>query len=135
MDTWPKRAAFSAHIKAYQEKTGKTQAEVAADLGMALASLRQLLYQKARQASLETCQKAATLFGCSVTEFIDDPGSKPGGVDLPSDASPIQRWWFEQSIQALGDEELDDDDRRSIFDDLLRDIEKRKQMKRKFGKK
>lgn len=43
MDIWPQREAFQTRLKAHMDETGKTQSQVAADLGMALSSLRQVL--------------------------------------------------------------------------------------------
>lgn len=78
-------------MKEYQAKTGKTQTQAADDLGLSLSSLRQILYQKTRRASFDTCQKAASVFGCSVTEFIDDPGAPPPGVDAERWAKATER--------------------------------------------
>ena len=81
MDVWPQRAKFRDRLKAYQDSTGKTQAETSADLGVELGSLRFWLYQKKRKPSFDTLQKAAALFRCSITDFIDDPGTPQAGID------------------------------------------------------
>ncbi|MDR2697139.1 MAG: helix-turn-helix domain-containing protein [Holophagales bacterium] len=80
-DTWPQRENFKRALEKYQAKTGKKQAEVAEDLNMSLHGLRQILYQKGRRCSFETAQRASALFGVSVTEFMDDPGAPPYGMD------------------------------------------------------
>jgi hypothetical protein len=80
-DIWPQRENFKRALEKYQVKTGKKQAEVAEDLNMSLHGLRQILYQKGRRCSFETAQRASALFGASVTEFLDDPGAPPPGVD------------------------------------------------------
>ena len=83
MDVWPQREKFKAMVKAYQNGTGKSQEQVAEELDVARSSLRFWLYQKKRKPSLEILQRSAKLFGCSVTEFVDDPAAGPRvpGVD------------------------------------------------------
>jgi len=80
MDTWPQREKFKALVKAYQKSTGKTQEEVAAELDVARSSLRFWMYQQKRKPSFDILKRAAKLFGCSVTEFVDDPA---GGAKVP----------------------------------------------------
>jgi transcriptional regulator with XRE-family HTH domain len=80
-DTWPQRENFKRALEKYQAETGKKQAEVAEDLKMSLHGLRQILYQKGRRCSFETAQKASALFGISITEFLDNPGAPPPGMD------------------------------------------------------
>jgi len=75
MGNWPKKDAFSNQAKSYQVKTGKTQAQVADDLGVSLPTFRNYLYGS-KTPGLATIQKAAVLFGCSITEFVDDPGAE-----------------------------------------------------------
>ena len=83
MDGWPQRARFRELLGEYQAKTGKNQLQAAADLGVARSSLRFWLYQRRRGPSLDVLRRASALFGCSVTEFIDDPGAAklPGVAD------------------------------------------------------
>jgi len=83
MDVWPQREKFKAFVKAYQKNTGKSQEEVAGALDVARSSLRFWLYQKKRKPSFDILKRAAKLFGCSVTEFVDDPAgaAKVPGVE------------------------------------------------------
>jgi len=81
MEKWAQRERFQLALKAYQESTGKIHEDVAADLEITLPTLRNYLYGS-KNPSTKVLQRAAGLFGCSVTEFIDDPGTPvPFGVN------------------------------------------------------
>jgi len=75
---WTQHAFFRKCVAAHKASTGKKQEDVATDLGLATTSLNNLVYQKRgkeyRRPSFETARKAAELFACSVTKFLDDPG-------------------------------------------------------------
>jgi len=75
---WAQHAFFRKCVAAHKATTGKKQEDVATDLGLATTSLNNLVYQKRgreyRRPSFETAKKAAELFACSVTQFLDDPG-------------------------------------------------------------
>ena len=75
---WTQHAFFKKCVAAHKTSTGKNQEDVATDLGLATTSLNNLVYQKKgkeyRRPSFETAKKAAELFACSVTQFLDDPG-------------------------------------------------------------
>jgi transcriptional regulator with XRE-family HTH domain len=83
MDVWPQREKFKAYVKAYQKSTGKSQRDVAEALDVARSSLRFWMYQQKRKPSLDILTRAAKLFNCSVTEFVDDPAglAKVPGVE------------------------------------------------------
>lgn len=134
MDSWPQRAAFSARLKEYQKQTGKTQAQAAIDLGLSLDGLRQILYQKKRRARLDTCQRAASVFGCSVTEFLDDPGANPAGVDL-STHTPMDRYRFGRMIESMNELPLTEEDKDILFEDWMRDAQRRAASNQKREKK
>jgi transcriptional regulator with XRE-family HTH domain len=86
MDAWPQREIFRACLKAYQENSGKSQEDVAGELGVARSSLRFWLYQQKRKPSFEVLKRAAKLFGCSVTEFVDDPAGAARVPGVAQDA-------------------------------------------------
>jgi transcriptional regulator with XRE-family HTH domain len=77
MDLWPQREFFRKILQEYQDKTGKSHADVAEALGLAKTSFRGILYQKGVKPSLAVLQKASALFGVSVKKFIADPGGSP----------------------------------------------------------
>ncbi len=81
MDIWGHRELFKAAVKNYRESAGVKLADVAECIGLKEQTLKDYLYRKDVKPSLEVLQKAASTFGCSVTEFIDDPGAVPAGMD------------------------------------------------------
>jgi transcriptional regulator with XRE-family HTH domain len=106
MDVWPHRDAFQARVREYQARTGVTQDGVAEVLGTTTGTLRGWLYNRKRRPSFDTLQAAAALFGCSVTEFVDDPGAPPEGA--PVDATEFDRFMLRamgSDLEALTDEQ------------------------------
>ena len=81
MDRWPLRANFVKRLEQYRERTGATIAEVAKLLGVSESSVYSYCSRETSQPSENTKKAAAKLFGCPITEFIDDPGSPPPGID------------------------------------------------------
>ena len=70
--SWPQVDSFHQALKAYQERTGLTQSQVAKELGTSYGTLRFWL-SGTRAPKLENMIKAATLFGVPVTDFMDAP--------------------------------------------------------------
>lgn len=101
----------------YKKSKGMTTAELALRLGTTLGTLNAYLYRATIKPSLEFLQGAASLAGCSVSEFIDDPGSKPAGIDL-SGYSDIDRYRFEQMIRILSNKAFSDADKDLMLEDL-----------------
>lgn len=92
MDVWPQREKFKGMVKAHQKATGKSQEEVADSMGVARSSLRFWMYQRKRRPSFEVLKAAASVLGCSVTEFVDDPGRRAvPGVDGDAWAGATER--------------------------------------------
>ena len=83
-DRWPQRALFKRYLKLLAKKEGLTMTEVAEKLGTTYNTLRQYISvaRKDTRPSLEFIQRAAALFECSVTEFIDNPGEPMQGLAL-----------------------------------------------------
>lgn len=123
MSRFPQQVRLKAAVKAYQERTGKTQEEVAADLGTTLGTLRQWLNNKARKPELETLQKISALTKVSVAEFIDDPGREYAGQDL-SDHSEEDRFFASMVIKGVLTKDLTDDQRRFIIEDVFRAVDR-----------
>jgi transcriptional regulator with XRE-family HTH domain len=81
MDDWAHRENFKTHLTRYRKERGITLDQVALELGLTRNSLMGYLYKKdGARPGLDKLQKAAALFGCSVTEFLDDPGAPVPGV-------------------------------------------------------
>lgn len=135
IEVWPQRTAFRKRLKEYGKAQSLTQAEVATQLGLTLSTLRMYLYDTTRRPTQRTLEKASQLFGCSVTEWIDDPGAeRPGGVDL-SNESPIDRYRFDQMLIAMSDKSLSDVDRQILFEDFMNSVQRLTIIKGKVGKK
>ncbi len=110
---WTQLESFRKRLKEYQAKTGKTQAQVSVDLGTSYGTLRFWL-SGTRPPGLSTLQNAANLFGCSVTEFIDDPAGIIAGQDL-SDRSEQTRFLAGLIVKDLALEDLTDEDRDHLY--------------------
>ena len=110
MDTWPERLAFKSHVAKYARATEKTQKLIADDLGLELSSLRNLLHRSDRKPGIDTLTRASALFGCSITEFIDDPGGTIPGIDQPDLArlSQAKKAVMNMMFQNLRHEEVTD---------------------------
>ena len=80
MDRWPLRWRFKELVTEYREANGLSKAEMAQALGLAESTLRNYLYNRQLVPSLGLLQRAAKLFGVSVTEFVDDPVIAPEGI-------------------------------------------------------
>lgn len=135
MTKWLQVDRLKNRLKAYQARTGKTQAQVAEDLGTSYGTLRFWL-SGTRRPELPTLQKFASVFqdGCTVSEFFDDPGAAPAGIDLSS-YSEVDRHRLLRMIQAISDDSLSTEDRDICVEDFLRDIDRLKSLKGKLGKK
>lgn len=77
MGIYLQQPSLKKAIRDYQKRSGKTQAQVAEELGTSLGVLRQWLNNKTRRPELASLQRISALTGVSVTEFIDDP-AQPG---------------------------------------------------------
>lgn len=92
MDIWSHRENFKDAVKRYRSSAGVKLADVADSIGLKEQTLKDYLYRKDVKPSLEVLQKAASTFGCSVTEFIDDPGaSVPPGINPAEWAETSER--------------------------------------------
>ena len=80
MDTWTHRSQFKKLASAYRKTKGITLDQFAVELGLKRDTLNGYLYGKVGKPSLEVLQLAASLFGCSILEFVDDPGDDVEGL-------------------------------------------------------
>jgi len=118
MDIWPQRERFKEKIKAYHEATGQSHEQMADAMGVARSSLRFWLYQRKRRPSFEVLKRAAAVLGCSVTEFVDDPGSvQAPGVDQDawSGASERDRHIIQTVFADLTAADFTDEDKGMLF--------------------
>lgn len=110
---WAQLETFKKRLKEYQKKSGKKQVTVAEELGTTYGTLRFWL-AGVRPPGFPNLKRAALLFGCSVTEFIDDPGKKIAGHDV-SYLSDQARFFAGLLVKDLAMEDLTDDDREQIY--------------------
>jgi transcriptional regulator with XRE-family HTH domain len=113
---WPQYQRFRQFAKDYQTKSGETQGVISGKLGINPFTYRNYLYGS-KKPGIKTLKAAARLFGCSITEFIDDPGISPPGIDKEPWASASE--WD----RALGRAILEDlksiqDDEKDAYYDL-----------------
>lgn len=101
MDIWAHRTAFIEAVKAHRKVSGLKLGEIAPLIGLKESTLKDYLYRNDAKPSLEVLQAASTLFGCSLLEFVDDPGGQPpGGV-----ADDVFRYGTEEDrvfLRAMG---------------------------------
>ena len=88
-EVWPQQEVFCDRVKRFAKENGHTtkrgavQTDAVADLfNLSEGSLRQFLYfKRQRRPSHKTLVHIAGVLGCSVLEFLDDPGQAPPGLD------------------------------------------------------
>jgi transcriptional regulator with XRE-family HTH domain len=96
---WPQQQRFCERVKQYCKENdlltarGAVKLPVVADLfNLCEHTLKQFLQYKARaRPHLDTLTHIAGVLGCSVSEFVDDPGEPPPGMQ--------QEQWAELSDQ------------------------------------
>lgn len=129
MEPWPQREQVKAALKNYSRETGKKQAEIADYLGISTSHLRNSLYGDKRL-SFEILQRIAAMVGCSVTRFIDDAGANPDLADMTDE----ERFWANTMLQDYRAEDLSPEDRRILFEDFQRGLERLRLLKMRLGK-
>lgn len=82
MDVWPQRKNFRRIAQGWAKERGINRADLALRLELSEGSLHSLYYDRTRKAGLDLLRRASVLFGCSITEFIGDPGSVPEGMGI-----------------------------------------------------
>jgi len=126
---WLRAGAFKKRLKEYQARTGKTQAQVAKDLGTTYGTLRFWL-SGTRPPRVENLQAAVILFGngCSLSEFIDDPGKEIAGVDV-TQLSEKRRFLAGLMFEGITAEGLSDEDAQLLYEDWLANLNRLRALK------
>lgn len=135
-DRWPQRSRFKEIVDAWRHREGLTIAAIAERLDLTYNTLRQYTSpaRKDTKPSVELLTRAAILFGCRLTEFVDDPNADPGGVPLGA-LAPLDRSKFDRMIKAVNEElVLTDEDKDILYEDYMRDAGRRDAANRKRGK-
>lgn len=81
MDRWPQRELFKIRLKGWRDRQGISMVQAAEALGVTYDTLRQYLYRADTKPSLAFIQRAVTVTGGSVSDYIDDPGNAPEGTE------------------------------------------------------
>jgi transcriptional regulator with XRE-family HTH domain len=92
-EKWPQQEVFCERVKQFALKNGYTtprgavRLDIVADMfNLQEQSLRQFLQHKLqKRPRYSTLAYISGILGCSVTDFLDDPGDPPSGV-------PSDRW-------------------------------------------
>ena len=131
---WIQSPTFADHLKAYQDATGETHAQIAVKLGVSEPYLRNILYNS-KAPGIKFKTRAAQLFKADLDDYLDNPGAKrkSTGKDL-SVFSEITRHQFDRLVVSLGDKKLDQDDLDILFEDFQREIQKTLNMKDRQNK-
>lgn len=133
-ERWPQRTVFRTRIEAFKEQMGAETGrkillrDVAQMLGLKESTLYGYMYAPDTMPSLQVLQRASALFGCTVIEFIDDPGGGRLGQDL-SYLSPQARFLADLTLKDLAAGDLTDDDRRFLWEDHIRAVERLRVMR------
>lgn len=114
---WPQFQNFKRHVAKYKKEHRIKHEDVAHRLDIKIAYLRNLLYGQ-KKPSFEFIQRAAALFECKLTEFIDDPGEKIAGEDASS-LTPKRRFLAQMMFERYSSEDLTDEDAELLFQDFL----------------
>jgi transcriptional regulator with XRE-family HTH domain len=118
MDMWPQRDRFKEIVRGYQKATGLSQEEVADAMGVARSSLRFWMYQRRRRPSFDVLKSAAAVLGCSVMEFVDDPGqARVPGVerDAWAGSSERDRVIAQAMFSDITSEDLTEEDKDMLY--------------------
>lgn len=109
---WIYLESFKRAEKRYRQKTGHKQKQIAADLGIGVAYLHNILYGQ-KVPGIDVLYRAAALFGCSVTDFIDDPGAN---ISHDSPLDQESNLWNRLIIHDISAEDLVAEDRKAIYE-------------------
>ena len=127
-DIWTQRSIFKKDLDDYLAREGKTQGQFCDECGISLSYLRGVLYAPGKKFGIEVLQKASSIFRLSVTRWIDDPGGAISGQDL-SDQSEEARFFASLMVKDVASKDLTDEDRRYLYEDHLRAIERLRQLR------
>ncbi|MCL1908887.1 MAG: helix-turn-helix transcriptional regulator [Holophagaceae bacterium] len=84
---------------------------ISGKLGINLFTYRNYLYGS-KKPGIKTLKAAARLFGCSITEFVDNPGAPPPGIDgelwsMVSERDRVLGTAILEDLYAISNEEKD----------------------------
>jgi transcriptional regulator with XRE-family HTH domain len=136
VDIWPQRDRFKEMVKAHQKATGRSQEQVADAMGVARSSLRFWMYQRKRRPSFDVLKGAAAVLGCSVMEFVDDPGrTQVPGVEQGAwaGASERDRVIAQAMFSDITSEDLSEEDKDMLYAAWREEVAKFRKYKARGG--
>ena len=134
MDIWPKRENYKTRLKAHLKLKGETQAQFAALLGLSLTHFRNGLYREEKRLGVDALSQSAGIFGCSVSEFVDDPGAEIAGQTTEG-LSEKSRFLASLMFDKFKASDLTDEDREILYQDYLQNYDRLKSLKARHERK
>jgi len=134
MSQWAYRDVFDEDYRAFRKATGWTLQQVAEALDVVPGTVDTWRRKKnGTTPGRETVHKIARLFGHSPFRYMDDD-REVLSLDGAQELTQITRHQFNRMIQAVKDEALTQEDLDILFDDFLRDAQRRAAANRRRGK-
>ncbi len=133
-ETWPQRKIFRDDINAFRKQTGMKREEVAVLLECSDGHLNSVMYDKDRGVGFDLLQRASALLKKPLQNWIDDPGGTIEGADL-SPLSPEARFFSRFVVKEMTAHDLDDEDRRMIYEAVQREISNIRRIKQTLHRK
>lgn len=120
MTTWFNLPRFRQRLEEFRDRTGKTNADVAAAMGIKPDTFSKYLYNNAkRQFSMEQLMGASALFECSVYEFILDSANTCRNEGLTS-LSDKAKFFAQLILEKYRSSDISDEDREILYEDFVR---------------
>ena len=111
----------------------KTSQDFATAIGKSLASFYTYRTRTTSRPPQEMLVKMADVLGCSITEFIADPGATIAGQDVKG-LTEKEQFLAEMMFNKYRDPDLTEEDRLLLFEDWTRDYDRLKAMKVRHNK-
>jgi hypothetical protein len=123
-ENWPQQEVFCQRVKEFCDKNGHTtprgaiKLDVVADLfNLSETTLKHFLQYKSRsRPHYDTLALIAWVIGCSVTEFMDNPGDTPPGMQEKwSEMTERQRMFASTMIADFSAKDISDAEKEALF--------------------
>ena len=120
---WPQQERFCERVKQYcrandlMTPRGAIDLTVVADIfNLCEHTLKQFLQYKSRsRPHLDTLTHIAGVIGCSVSEFVDDPGDAPPGIQRWAELSEQERAYVSRMYADITRQDLSPLEKQALF--------------------
>ena len=102
MEKWTQRENWKSDVAAYRKSAKVKLSDIAQDLGITEATLKDYLYRHDTRPSLAVLQRSSALFQTSINRYIDNPG-EPVPFDGWDGISDLDRMILLRIKQDLAD--------------------------------